>query len=278
MILSDIHMHTDFSSDSKSPMEAMIQGAIEKGLKTICFTEHLDYEYPADDGQGLFLVDINAYQKKLYELKEIYQNNIEILFGIEFGLLPHLAKRYEQIASSYDFDFIIGSSHLVPAPWYPNDSRHGDPYDDSFWEGRSVEDVCEAYFQSILDNISSYKNFDTYGHIDYIIRYAPEKNTGYSYQKYAHKLDPILKSLIENNIALEVNTAGFKYGLGQPHPQSDILKHYLELGGEKITIGADAHTPEHIAYDFKKAETLLKDLGFKHYTIFKKRHPQKIVL
>ena len=277
MILADIHMHTDFSSDSKSPMESMIQGAIEKGLKTICFTEHLDYEYPGDDGQGLFLVDIDAYQKKLFELKDIYKNDIEILFGIEFGLLPHLADRYQQTASSYDFDFIIGSSHLVPAPWYPNDSKHGDPYDDAFWADRSVEDVCEAYFQSILDNISSYKNFDTYGHIDYIVRYAPEKNKGYTYQKYAHILDKILKALIEHDIALEVNTAGFKYGLGEPHPQSDILKRYLELGGDKITIGADGHNPEHIAYDFKKAETLLKDLGFKYYTVFKKRQPQMIL-
>ncbi len=278
MILADIHMHTDFSSDSKSPMESMIQGAIEKGLKTICFTEHLDYEYPADDGQGLFLVDIEAYHNKLVELKEKYKNDIEVLFGIEFGLLPHLADRYQHIASSYDFDFIIGSSHLVPAPWYPNDSRHGDPYDDSFWEGRSVEDVCEAYFQSIINNIAAYKNFDTYGHIDYIVRYAPEKNKGYSYQKYAQILDRVLKTLIENDIALEVNTAGFKYGLGEPHPQSDILKRYLELGGDKITIGADGHNPEHIAYDFKKAETLLKDLGFKYYTVFRKRVPHKIAL
>ena len=278
MILSDIHMHTSFSSDSDTPMESMIQGALEKGLKTICFTEHLDYEYPDDDGSGLFMVDIEAYKKKLFNLKEIYENDIEILFGIEFGLLPHLSKTYEKVAASHDFDFIIGSSHLIPAPWYPDDSRHGDPYDDAFWEGRTVDQICESYFQSIIDNINAYKNFDTYGHIDYVIRYAPEKNKDYTYRKYADILDEVLKTLIKNDLALEINTAGYKYGLGQPHPQTDILKRYLELGGEKITIGADAHKPEHIAYDFKKAETLLKDLGFKYYTIFRKRQPQQIVL
>ena len=278
MILSDIHMHTSFSSDSDTPMESMIQGALEKGLKTICFTEHLDYEYPGDDGSGLFMVDIEAYKKKLFNLKEIYENDIEILFGIEFGLLPHLSKTYEKVAASHDFDFIIGSSHLIPAPWYPDDSRHGDPYDDAFWEGRTVDQICESYFQSIIDNINAYKNFDTYGHIDYVIRYAPEKNKDYTYRKYADILDEVLKTLIKNDLALEINTAGYKYGLGQPHPQTDILKRYLELGGEKITIGADAHKPEHIAYDFKKAETLLKDLGFKYYTIFRKRQPQQIVL
>ena len=36
-----------------------------------------------------------------------------------------------------------------------------------------------------------------------------------------------------------------------PHP--DVIRRYRELGGEIITIGADAHRPEHIAYDFEKA-------------------------
>ena len=48
MITSDIHMHSAFSADSESPMESMIQGAIAKGLALICFTEHLDYDYPLD--------------------------------------------------------------------------------------------------------------------------------------------------------------------------------------------------------------------------------------
>lgn len=282
MILSDIHMHSSFSSDSDSPMESMIQGAIDKGLKTICFTEHMDFEYPGNknlkDGPALFMVDVDAYEKKLFELREIYKHDIEVLYGIEFGLLPHVGEQCQAIAEAHDFDFIVGSSHLVAAPWYPNDSRHGDPYEAEFWKYRPVEEICEKYFQSIIDNIHAYQNFDTYAHLDYLIRYAPEKNKGYSYTKYADILDEVLKTIINHNLALEVNTAGYKYGLGQPHPQSDILKRYKELGGEKITIGADAHKPEHIAYDFKKAETLLKDLGFKYYTVFKKRQPFQISL
>ena len=68
MILADYHLHTSFSSDSESPMEDMIKKAISLGLKTICFTEHLDLDYPGDPSQ--FQVDINAYEKKLFELKE----------------------------------------------------------------------------------------------------------------------------------------------------------------------------------------------------------------
>lgn len=291
MITSDIHMHSSFSSDSESPMESMIQGAAARGLKTICFTEHLDYEYPSADGTVLFEVDMAAYEKKLFELKNKYKNDIEVLFGIEFGLLPHLADRYAAVADAHDFDFIIGSSHLIPAPWYkrdleyirehgtaPKDMIHGDPYETEFWEGRTVGDICDKYFQTIVNNIAAYQNFDTYAHIDYLIRYAPEKNKGYTYEKHAAVLDKALNTIIEHDLALEVNTAGYKYGLGQPNPQADILKRYLELGGEKITIGADAHKPEHIAYDFKKAEELLKTLGFKYYTVFKKRQPVMLPL
>lgn len=291
MITSDIHMHSSFSTDSESPMENMIQGAIDKGLTTICFTEHLDYEYPSQDGTILFEVDMDAYEKKLYELKDKYKKNIEVLFGIEFGLLPHLAGRYEAVAKAHDFDFIIGSSHLIPAPWYkkdldhihkygtaPKDMIHGDPYEKEFWETRTVETICEKYFQTIIDNTAAYRNFDTYAHIDYLIRYAPEKNKGYTYEKYASIIDKALNTIIEHDLALEINTAGYKYGLGQPNPQADILARYLELGGEKITIGADAHKPEHIAYDFKKAEELLNTLGFKYYTVFKKRQPVMLPL
>ncbi|WP_418461905.1 histidinol-phosphatase HisJ family protein [Frisingicoccus sp.] len=291
MITSDIHMHSSFSSDSETPMESMIQGAVAIGLKTICFTEHLDYEYPSSDGAVLFEVDMAAYEKKLFELKNKYKNDIEVLFGIEFGLLPHLADRYAAVAEAHDFDFIIGSSHLIPAPWYkkdldyirehgtaPKDMIHGDPYETEFWEGRTAEDICEKYFQTIINNIAAYQNFDAYAHIDYLIRYAPEKNKGYTYEKHAAVLDKVLSTIIEHNLALEINTAGYKYGLGQPNPQADILKRYLELGGEKITIGADAHKPEHIAYDFKKAEELLKTLGFKYYTLFKKRQPVMLPL
>ena len=111
-----------------------------------------------------------------------------------------------------------------------------------------------------------------------MIRYAPEKNKGYTYEKYASIIDKALNTIIEHDLALEINTAGYKYGLGQPNPQADILARYLELGGEKITIGADAHKPEHIAYDFKKAEELLNTLGFKYYTVFKKRQPVMLPL
>jgi len=46
------------------------------------------------------------------------------------------------------------------------------------------------------------------------------------------------------------------------------------LGGEIITIGSDAHKPENICGYFNRAEEVLKECGFKYYTIFEKRVPE----
>lgn len=269
MIASDIHMHSSFSTDSDAPMASMIESAISKGLKTICFTEHLDYDFPLENGRPVFLVDMDAYYKEIEALQARYCSRIEVLFGIEFGLMPYLADRYAQTAREWPFDFIIGSSHLINGQ---------DPYDPAFWASGTIDACCRSYFQTISDNIAAYKDFDTYGHIDYIVRYSPEKNAGYSYERYRDVLDTALRVIIDNGLCLEVNTAGYKYGLGQPNPQADILIRYRELGGERITIGADGHSPEHIAYDFDRVENLLKACGFRYHTIFRQRKPVMIPL
>lgn len=266
-ILCDFHMHSSFSGDSEASMEDMILSAIRKGLHTICFTEHLDLDYPPDC--GCFLLDFDAYRTKLLALKEKYRDQITVLFGMEMGMQIHLGTRYAAIARSLPFDFLIASQHLV---------QGADPYFPDFWHGQDETSVYSLYFENILRHLTTMEEYDTLGHLDYIVRYGPGQNRSYSYQKYADVIDPILRYLIEHGKCLEVNTAGLKYGLGHPNPEESVLMRYRELGGELITVGSDAHCPEHIAYDFSKAEQILHSLGFRYYTIFRDRKPTQLPL
>lgn len=263
----DFHLHSSFSSDSKSPMEIMIQKGILLGLPAMCFTEHMDLDFP--EGELSFLVDLPEYEKTFYALKEKYKEQIRLYFGLELGLQPHLKEEIPALAASHDFDFLIGSTHVVD---------HMDPYNKEYYEGRSEEKAYTRYFEVLLKNLKTFSCFDTCGHIDYVVRYGPNKNAEYSYSKYGDLLDEILKVLVEKGIGLECNTAGFKYGLGHPNPTEEILVRYRELGGEILTLGSDGHAPEHIAYDFSRTAALLKDCGYKYYTIFKKRKPEFLKL
>lgn len=264
---TDFHIHSSLSADSDSPMEDMIEQGIRLGLSVMCFTEHMDFGY-IDEGMN-FELDTQAYYKKYLEMKDRYAGRMKLLFGIELGLQPHLAEKHRQYLASYPFDFCIGSSHLVDGM---------DPYYPKFYEGRSEEACYRRYFASILENLDAFSDVDSYGHIDYVVRYGPNKNAHYSYERYRDLIDEILKMLIEKDIALEVNTAGYKYGLGTPNPHPDILKKYRSMGGELITIGSDAHRPEHLAYDFPTAVTLLRECGFKSYAVFEKRVPHFLPL
>jgi histidinol-phosphatase (PHP family) len=266
MIIADYHVHSDFSSDSEAPMEQMIEQAIQLGLKKLCFTDHMDYDYPKVSDHN-FIFDITAYAKKLTELKNQYHKQIEILMGVELGLQPHLTEQISNLVNRYPFDFIIGSSHVVD---------HLDPYYAEYWKSRTKEEGIRLYFESIIENCKAIQGFHVYGHLDYIIRYVPgqtEVKANYSYSDYSDLLDEVLKAIISFGKGIEINTAGYKYGLGFAHPKPEVIRRYKELGGDLITIGSDAHNPEHLAYDFNLVPELLKNLGFRYYATFVQGKP-----
>lgn len=270
-ITADCHMHSYHSGDSDAPMESMILQGMANGLQTMCFTEHNDFDFPdGEDGPGtMFLLNPDSYLYDLLKYKEKYAEKIRILFGIELGLQPSCMRQNAVLAKSYDFDFIIGSSHLC---------NGRDPYYPAFYEGRSEEAAYLEYFESILENIRKFSNFDVYGHLDYVVRYGPNRDNNYSYAKYSDILDTILKELLDKGKGIEINTGGLDKGLRELHPCMDILKRYKELGGEIITIGSDAHRPEQLSQHFDRAAAALEHCGFKYYTVFEKRVPEFIKL
>lgn len=265
MITADYHVHSCFSSDSDTPLERIIETAIKRGLDTICLTDHHDIDFPVNE-QGMdFQLDTPTYFHALTALQEKYADKIDIRIGVELGLMKHIAKEVKEYADAYPFDFIIGSSHLV---------NKIDPYDAVYFEGRTEMEAYHAYFESILENAAAIKEYDVYGHLDYVVRYGPTKNRNFRYADYADIFDAVLKQIIADGKGIEINTAGLYKGLGYPHPHMDILKHYKELGGEIITIGSDGHITDNIAYGFETARQYLLEAGFSYYTIFKNRTPE----
>ena len=242
-ILWDCHMHSSFSADSDTSMEDMIREAICRGLTGICFTEHLDPDYPPTPDNEIFELDLDGYRETLFRLREKYQKELQIHFGIELGLQPHLNSYFHKLLKTMPFDFVIGSSHIV----------HGyDPYYKEYFKGREESACYREYFESILENLHAFSEMDVYGHIDYIVRYGPNQNKYYTYERYQDILDEILRTVIARGRGIELNTGGFHYGLGEPNPCRAVIRRYRELGGEIITVGADAHGPEKIAYDFDR--------------------------
>lgn len=263
-MIADFHMHTNFSTDADSDItpEKMIQGAIAKGLKTMCITDHMDIDFSDDPNE--FTFDTERYFSVLRPLQEKYQDQIDVRIGVETGLQPHLGKVLHDYVNQYAFDFVIGSVHLINGE---------DPYSRKMFENVTDAEAYRQAFEETLINIEKNSDFNVLGHIDYVVRYGKHQAEEYSCKNYIDYIDEILKKLIYEGKGIELNTGGLKYGLGFAHPHPEILKRYRELGGEIITVGSDAHNPQHIAYDFAKAKDILLSCGFKYYTEFKVKKP-----
>lgn len=269
-MINDCHLHTEFSGDCEAPVRCQIEKALELGMKEMCITDHHDYDCAFCDTD--FSLDIHPYLDAMAAYREEYQGKIRINIGIELGLQNHLSQYLHGFIQEYgpSFDFIIGSSHFVTGM---------DPYEPAYWERYGEEDGLEEFFKISLSRVQNlYEVFDSFGHLDYIVRYAPHQNRFYRYGRYSQWIEPILKELIEHGKGLECNTGGIKYGLGQPNPSRQVLTRYKEMGGEIITIGSDSHRPEHLGYAFDGCRRLLLECGFRYYTVFHGRKPEFIPL
>lgn len=264
-IRADFHVHSTYSGDAESSMESMILKGIDLGFETICFTDHQDIDFPYDEKTpvGTFDLNTDSYLYELLGLREKYKDKIKVMFGVEIGMQPHLRRELALYAKAYDFDFIIGSVHLLNKedPYYPNiTSKYA-----------SDEELYRAYFKEAFEDFRVFDNFDVFGHLDYIVRYGLTKDQDYSYDKYKDLIDPLLEKLIDKEKGLEINTGALAYNLKDLNPCRDILLQYRKMGGELVTIGSDAHSTDNLGRGFDLAAQALTDCGFKYYCTYEKR-------
>ncbi len=266
-VLADFHLHSHHSGDSGAPMEAQVRAGLERGLSALCFTEHLDMDWPYENtpdlAPGTFDLDMEAYRSEFRALKEAFRDRISLSFGVELGLQPHLGEALSAfVKANPDLDFVLGSTHL---------SRRMDPYYPCFFEGLDKKEALRTYFRDSLESLRAFHDIDSYAHMDYVVRYGPGRDSDYRWEDFREEIEAILSFLLSRGIALEVNTAALGKGCRDMNPCRGILERYYEMGGRRITIGSDAHAPGNVAGHFEEACGSLKAVGFQGYLTFSGR-------
>jgi len=256
----DLHMHSHFSMDTNEPMEEMVQASITKNLTEICFTDHIEF-YTDVQGRPPALFDPDAYQDEIARLKSIYGDQIEIKTGVEYGYQPQSVAKINAFSKQMDLDFIICSVHEVDKQAF---HLH------EYGQDQTVKEAFERYFKACHQCVHDGIEFSILGHFDLLKRYIPYGCEKQVFNDHFDVIEATFKHLISLGKGIEVNTSGFRYGLGQTHPTLDFLKLYRALGGEVVTVGSDAHTAAYVASEFAYATALLKEAGFRYLTRFEK--------
>ena len=271
-MLTDYHVHTQFSDDSVYPMEDVVKDAISLGLDEICITDHVDYGIKVDwdsgqeiryrSGDPFANVDYPNYVEQIAELQAKYKDAIAIKLGLEFGIQTHTIPQYEALFRRYPFDFIILSIHQVEDKEF---------WTQDFQQGRTQQEYNERYYEEMLQVVKNYKNYSVLGHMDLIKRY--DKAGIYPFEKLKPMIAEILKIVIADGKGIEVNTSSHRYGLTDSMPSAAILRLYKDLGGSIITIGSDSHAPAHLGTCIGEAKAQLREIGFNSFCTYDKMRP-----
>ena len=241
-MIFDSHVHTKFSADSEMSAADAIARAQSLNLGVV-FTEHFDYGLELD-GKS-FSFDAATYMN---EYKNFRGENVRL--GVEVGLRKSARAANEKFIASADFDFVIGSIHLVDDL---------DIYYPEFYADKDKTTAYRKYFQQMATEIEV-ADFDALGHIDYICRAAPYDNPEIDYENFSTEIDAVLKIIVGREKVLELNTRRFNSDRAV-RELVPVYKKYRELGGRFVTIGSDAHRVSAVGNYFKQAVDFVRELN-----------------
>lgn len=247
--MHDSHLHTEFSTDSKMKVEEAIRKARENSIG-LTITEHMEIQ-KTDDIRNLNNKPFTFDARQYFNAYEPFRNK-DLLLGIELGMHPEAATACRNLVESYPFDYVIGALHMI------NDF---DIEDMKLYE-ESQQKVYEDYFNEMIDAIHAFDFIDSLAHIDFISRYAPYEEKEIFNPKYYDHLSEVIRLLIEKEIVLEINTKRFNLKSAVEN-MSNICLLYKQRGGNFISIGSDAHTPNQIGRNFDIAVEIALKCGLR---------------
>lgn len=260
--ISDSHTHSRCSFDGTDSVAMMTERAVNLGLYSITVTDHCECHEYFEKG---FNTDIINSITEISRSRAVYNDKIKVYTGIELGQPTQNYEAAMDALNLAEFDFVLGSLH--------NLKNEQDFYFLNYTPVNAPV-LLRRYFNELLE-LAKQNLFDSLAHMDYPMRYIlGNSNLNIDIRQFAEQIDEILKILIKNNKALEINTSGLRQVIGRTLPDERILKRFKELGGKYVTLGSDAHRWGDIGSGIEQGLDLLSACGFSHFTIYEKREPQ----
>ncbi len=268
MFFSDLHTHTQFSFDSKADIDQMCEKAIKMGLHSIAFTEHWDclpenFSLPYEDSKKYYNNCHAIARQSVIDAKERYKGRLNILYAIELGQPNVTAEESRNFLATHDFDFVLGSIH---------NSSHGFDYYELDYKNEDTEKLLEDYYHSHFDMLK-FGDFDSLGHLDYPIRVMKDYIATSNMIRFRDTVAEIVRIMANQGIALEINTNGLRNWFSRLSPEPWVLELYRSFGGEFVTVGSDAHTPDYVGFGIKEACDLAAQYDLGVAVSYDKRQP-----
>lgn len=260
-MVADLHLHSRFSFDSGEEAKNYVIMAQSLGADRLGFSEHYDYDAVLDGADGVVPCDLKAYVATIENLWKQFPRT-EILLGVEFGYRDDVLPKYRELIDEYDFDYVINSVHTVKGC--------GGCFHERFFEWRTLRQSYADYLSAVLESVKADFDYQIIGHIGYVSRYHAGENHKIKYEDFSEIFDLILMEIIARGKCLEINVSVGKHDW-LCLPDEGIIKRYVELGGEKLSFGSDAHRASALLKNCDEIVDFLKSIGVERLFYYKKR-------
>ena len=230
-IKTNFHTHVQRCRHAGGTEEAYVQAAISLGFTQLGFSDHAPFP-DRDFGMRMPFCELQEYLDTLNALTVKYQTDIILWKGLEIEYLPEYQNYYEELLTTWKFDYLLMGEHFYKDAQGANANIYGPlPSTEQFL----------FYAQSVAEGMKS-GFFKAVAHPDiYMLNhFAWDKNC----EKAA---DIIIDTAAATGTVLEYNANGFRRkpenfpgGIRHPYPHDTFWK-IAAQAPVRVIVGSDCH-------------------------------------
>lgn len=262
-MLFDYHTHHYRCGHATGTLRDVVESALAYGLTEIGLSDHSPI-YHFDTPQpfpktAMHPDELPRYVREMEEVRDAFKGRIEVRLGVESDYVLGWDDFYRDLWKQYPLDYVIGSVHWL-GRW------------NVFWrelpEGKDRDQIYVEYFHTVQAAARS-GAYDILGHLD--VPKTSRHMTG--------ELTPLVRETLhviaESDVAIELNTSGWRKPVNDCYPSREILQYAAGLG-VPVTLGSDAHSPDLVGAGFLRAIQLLIECGFTELAVFESRRRRMV--
>ena len=258
----DYHTHTVLCKHAEGTTSEFRQSARDRGIPELCFTDHCPEPSGYDYRHRMAAEQLPAYYDLVRPLQD--GKTPTVLLGLEADYWPGCEAFLSTFLPDQPLDLVLGSIHYIKDWGFDNPDYR------KMWESVDVKGVWTEYF-ILLSALANTGLFDVIGHFD-----LPKK--------FGHRLrdrdmkevvQPVLDLLARRNMAIEINTSGWRREVAEAYPSPLVLS----LARERdipITFGSDAHAPNEVGCGFERALQMAREAGYTESLHFRNRQATRV--
>lgn len=263
---------SEFCDHAQSPLREVLESAVRAGYHTFGVTEHAPrvearFLYPNEVALGWdvpkIVADFERYAQTLPILVEQFADRLVVLRGFEIEVVP--AASYVQLMQEYrrryQFEYIVGSVHYV-------DEISIDGSVEDFQRAMEacggLEPLVIRYYRTVTQMVEALRP-EVVAHLD-LIKLHGNRFGSLDTPAIRRAAQEALEAVRDTSGILEVNTAGYRKGLGEPYPASWLVQtaHRMGIG---FCFGDDSHCVEQVGFGIDMAREHLLRNGVSSVTV-----------